>query len=127
MKLWIKIYFGSIQLFSSSTTEVPLMQGLSTTTLLWRAFSQSIIFLYLWDEETSLLVLIPSGIAALIEMWKVTKAYRVQWVKPEGSWFYRPSIGKEVFRYGRNTWQNCILPHFHLGKTPRVPFGMGDI
>ena len=25
------------------------------------------------DEETSLLVLIPSGIAALIEMWKVTK------------------------------------------------------
>ena len=38
-------------------------------------------------------VLIPSGIAALIEMWKVTKAYRVQWLKPEGSWFYRPSFG----------------------------------
>ena len=38
-------------------------------------------------------VLIPSGIAALIEMWKVTKAYRVQWIKPEGSWFYRPSFG----------------------------------
>ena len=117
MKLWIQIYFGSIQLFSSSTTEVPLIQGLSTTTLLWRAFSQSIIFLYLWDEETSLLVLIPSGIAALIEMWKVTKAYRVQWVKPEGSWFYRPSLGKDVFRYGWNAakllfasfsvWKEC--------------------
>merc|ERR1712083_735172 len=37
--------------------------------------------------------LIPSGIGALIEMWKVSKAFRVQWVKPEGSWFYRPSLG----------------------------------
>ena len=32
------------------------MEGLSTRTLIWRAFSQSIIFLYLMDEETSLLV-----------------------------------------------------------------------
>ena len=54
------------------------MEGLSSTTVLWRAFSQSVVFLYLWDEETSLLVLIPSGIAAVIEMWKVKKAFRVK-------------------------------------------------
>ena len=50
------------------------MEGLSRKTILWRAFSQSVIFFYLMDEETSLLVLIPAGVGALIEIWKVTKA-----------------------------------------------------
>ena len=53
------------------------MEGLSRKTILWRAFSQSVIFLYLMDEETSLLVLIPAGVGALIEMWKVTKALHI--------------------------------------------------
>merc|ERR1712038_1974660 len=53
------------------------MEGLSRKTILWRAFSQSVIFLYLMDEETSLLVLIPRGWGALIEMWKVTKALHI--------------------------------------------------
>ena len=53
------------------------MEGLSRKTILWRAFSQSVIFLYLMDEETSLLVLIPAGVGAVIEMWKVTKALHV--------------------------------------------------
>ena len=79
------------------------MEGLSTRTLIWRAFSQSIIFLYLMDEETSLLVLIPSGIAALIEMWKVTKAFRVTLVKPEGSWMYRPEIGSKQSKAEQDT------------------------
>ena len=70
------------------------MEGLSTTTVLWRAFSQSIIFLYLMDEETSLLVLIPSGIAALIEGWKVTKAFKVQLVKT-GSVTFKLDFGSK--------------------------------
>lgn len=56
------------------------MVGLSRKTILWRAFSQSVVFLYLLDEETSLLVLIPAGVGALIEMWKVTKALHVRFV-----------------------------------------------
>ena len=53
------------------------MEGLSRKTILWRAFSQTVIFFYLMDEETSLLVLIPAGVGAIIEMWKVTKALHV--------------------------------------------------
>jgi hypothetical protein len=32
------------------------MVGLSTKTILWRAFSQLVVFFYLLDENTSLLV-----------------------------------------------------------------------
>ncbi|XP_022920669.2 lipid scramblase CLPTM1L [Onthophagus taurus] len=52
------------------------MAGLSTRTVVWRAFSQTIIFLYLLDEGTSYLVLVPSGIGTAIEFWKVNKVLK---------------------------------------------------
>nr|CAD7402749.1 unnamed protein product [Timema poppensis] len=53
------------------------MAGLSSRTIAWRAFSQSVVFLYLLDEKTSLLVLIPSGVGVIIETWKVQKMLKV--------------------------------------------------
>ncbi|GAB6027980.1 hypothetical protein CHUAL_002206 [Chamberlinius hualienensis] len=54
------------------------MVGLSTKTLVWRCISQTIIFFYLMDENTSQLILIPGGIGAVIEVWKLTKAFKIE-------------------------------------------------
>nr|XP_060630604.1 lipid scramblase CLPTM1L [Anolis sagrei ordinatus] len=57
------------------------MIGMSTKAVLWRCFSTVIIFLFLLDEQTSLLVLIPAGVGAVIELWKVKKALKmtIEW------------------------------------------------
>ncbi|GMT12717.1 hypothetical protein PFISCL1PPCAC_4014 [Pristionchus fissidentatus] len=53
------------------------MEGLSTKTLIWRAVSSTIVFFYLMEHKTSMLVLVPSGLTVLIEYWKVGKALKV--------------------------------------------------
>ncbi|XP_022214977.2 cleft lip and palate transmembrane protein 1-like protein [Drosophila obscura] len=53
-------------------------EGLSTRTTLWRAFSQFVIFLYLLDENTSYLVIVPVGLGTLIELWKSKKILRLE-------------------------------------------------
>ena len=37
-----------------------------TITIKWRCFSYTVVFLYLLDEQTSLLVLVPAGIPSVI-------------------------------------------------------------
>ena len=44
------------------------MGGISPSTVAWRAFAQVVIFLYLLEEQTSMLVLVPNAVGSLIEV-----------------------------------------------------------
>lgn len=44
---------------------------------MWRFFSEIVIFLYLVDQNSSLLIIVPAGIGVLVEFWKITKALKV--------------------------------------------------
>jgi len=48
--------------------------GISTRSVIWRAFSTIVIFAHLYGEDSSYLILIPMGVSCFIETWKVTKA-----------------------------------------------------
>ncbi|XP_003707777.2 lipid scramblase CLPTM1L [Megachile rotundata] len=59
--------------------------GLSKWTVVWRGFSQTVIFLYLLDEGSSLLVLIPTGIGSIIEIWKLKKVLNLRFIENDKS------------------------------------------
>jgi hypothetical protein len=55
--------------------------------VVWRCIQTIIIFFYLLDEDTSLLVTVPAGISTLIEMWKVTKVCKLKVTRVGFCWF----------------------------------------
>ncbi|XP_068180172.1 lipid scramblase CLPTM1L-like [Antennarius striatus] len=61
----------------SSWRKKKTMGGMSRNTVLWRCLSMLLIFLHLL-EQTSLLVLLPVGLGACVEVWKVFKVFNIQ-------------------------------------------------
>ncbi|XP_026879024.1 cleft lip and palate transmembrane protein 1-like protein isoform X2 [Electrophorus electricus] len=54
------------------------LAGISKRSVIWRCLSTFVIFLYLLEEKSSWLTLIPMGVAVLIELWKVSKVFALQ-------------------------------------------------
>ncbi|XP_044063868.1 cleft lip and palate transmembrane protein 1-like protein isoform X2 [Siniperca chuatsi] len=61
----------------SSWRKKKSMAGMSRKSVLWRSLSTLLIFLHLL-EETSLLVLLPVGLGACVEVWKVFTVFNIQ-------------------------------------------------
>ncbi|KZC06952.1 PREDICTED: cleft lip and palate transmembrane protein 1-like protein [Dufourea novaeangliae] len=59
--------------------------GLSRWTVVWRGISQTVVFLYLLEEGSSLLVLMPAGIGSIIEIWKLKKVLKLRLNKSHNS------------------------------------------
>ncbi|XP_071326296.1 lipid scramblase CLPTM1L-like isoform X2 [Trachinotus anak] len=70
--------FLSLKNDMSSWRKKKSMAGMSRKSVLWRSLSTLLIFLHLL-EETSLLVLLPVGLGACVEVWKVFKVFKIQW------------------------------------------------
>uniref|UniRef100_A0AC35TZT1 Cleft lip and palate transmembrane protein 1-like protein n=1 Tax=Rhabditophanes sp. KR3021 TaxID=114890 RepID=A0AC35TZT1_9BILA len=70
--------------FLSFTTDISFwksrkdMRGLSMKVLVWNCFSDTIILLYLYEQKSSLLIIIPCGIRIVIELWKLSKATKTE-------------------------------------------------
>jgi hypothetical protein len=77
------------------------LEGLSVRTIFVNCITQFIILLYLFDNDTSWIILISASVGLLIEAWKITKAVEVivQW--PNGG---LPSISfKDRATYSART------------------------
>jgi len=53
------------------------MVGLSFRSLIMNIFTQTVVFLYLLDNETSWMVIISNAVGLVIEIWKIHKVVNI--------------------------------------------------
>nr|CDS33386.1 cleft lip and palate transmembrane protein [Hymenolepis microstoma] len=83
--------------------------GISIRTVIWRCISTSIIFLYLYEEKSSMLVVVPAGISMVIEYWKLCRMAKVTFTFRSGiSVGQRSKEEKETDELDAN-FMRCLL------------------
>ena len=86
----------------ASLLQVDTMKGLSVRSIFTSIITQSIIFLYLCDNDASWIILISSGVGLLIEIWKVKKAMNVSFDASKFPYVildYKDSYSSETLKY----------------------------
>lgn len=103
------------------------MVGVSTTVVVWRTFSTIVIMLYLFDEETSRMVLYPLVFSSVVEIWKLLKALKVhiEWPsKRNKKWFPRIVFGDSKAEEIRTkSFDNKALKYLMYLMVPLVILG----
>ena len=54
------------------------LEGVSVRSMIWKIIMEAIIFLYLWDNDTSWLISIGNGVGLAIAIWKLGKAVKFE-------------------------------------------------
>ena len=63
----ILAFKNDIQFWNSKDS----MEGISIKTLYFQVFQSIIIFMYLFDNQTSRMIIISSGFGIILELWKI--------------------------------------------------------
>jgi len=63
----ILAFKNDIQFWNSKDS----MEGISIKTLYFQVFQSIIIFMYLFDNQTSWMIIISSGFGIILELWKI--------------------------------------------------------
>lgn len=53
-------------------------EGVSVRSMIWKIAMEAIIFLYLWDNDTSWMIVVGNFVGLLIEVWKLCKAVKFE-------------------------------------------------
>ncbi|CDF41135.1 unnamed protein product [Chondrus crispus] len=54
------------------------MEGVSVRSMIWKIVMEAIVFLYLWDNETSWMITVGNGVGLVIAIWKLRKAVKFE-------------------------------------------------
>lgn len=57
---------------------IKTMEGISVRSMVWKIVMEVIIFLYLWDNETSWMITIGNGVGLVLAFWKLGKAVKFE-------------------------------------------------
>lgn len=82
-------------------------EGVSVRSMIWRIAMEAIIFLYLWDNDTSWMIVVGNFVGLLIEVWKLCKAVKFEkfgegrlfWIIPWFKMSDRESYSRKTKEY----------------------------